>query len=639
MFSISYEKFVLPNGLEVILHEDHTLPVVAVNVWYHVGSKNEQIGRTGFAHLFEHIMFEGSKHHNHDYFAPLQKIGATVNGSTTSDRTNYWETLPSEHLDLALWLESDRMGFLLDAMDQKRFDIQRDVVKNERRQSYENRPYGIAHLKLQSAIFPTPHPYSWPVIGSQEDLDAASLEDVKLFFQHFYSPSNASLAIAGDFDKIETKHKIESYFGDLPPGATISRVEHMESLLRGEVKLNVIDKVQLPRLYIAWPSFPTFDDMEAPADILATLLGDGKSSRLYKTLVYEKQIARDVSIGSFSQEIAGEFHIQATANPGHTLQEIETSIEVELEKIRSNPPSENELQRAKNRIETGHIQQLESIGGFGGRADQLNFYNVFAGNPDMINSDIDRYLKVDSQDIPNVASSIFTNNKVTLSVMPEKPMSSSITTIDRSIAPSGSKRRKYSPPMPTRNKLKNGLNILHIKTTGPPIANLGIVVRAGAITDPIDQPGLSHITSAMLPEGTTKRSSQQIAQEMEFLGTHLNSSASREHSILSAETMTTKFAETMTILADLVKNASFPEREFDRVRKERIADLKRISDDSSVIAQRVGISLTYGPKTKFGHPLAGTIETVIERNETTIERNETTIENIETLIEAQSMYI
>ena len=415
MFSISYEKFVLPNGLEVILHEDHTLPVVAVNVWYHVGSKNEQIGRTGFAHLFEHIMFEGSKHHNHDYFAPLQKIGATVNGSTTSDRTNYWETLPSEHLDLALWLESDRMGFLLDAMDQKRFDIQRDVVKNERRQSYENRPYGIAHLKLQSAIFPTPHPYSWPVIGSQEDLDAASLEDVKLFFQHFYSPSNASLAIAGDFDKIETKHKIESYFGDLPPGATISRVEHMESLLRGEVKLNVIDKVQLPRLYIAWPSFPTFDDMEAPADILATLLGDGKSSRLYKTLVYEKQIARDVSIGSFSQEIAGEFHIQATANPGHTLQEIETSIEVELEKIRSNPPSENELQRAKNRIETGHIQQLESIGGFGGRADQLNFYNVFAGNPDMINSDIDRYLKVDSQDIPNVASSIFTNNKVTLS--------------------------------------------------------------------------------------------------------------------------------------------------------------------------------------------------------------------------------
>ena len=333
MVSISFEKFTLPNGLDVIVHEDHSLPVAAVNVWYHVGSKDEEAGRTGFAHLFEHVMFEGSQHHNRSFFDPLQKVGANLNGSTTPDRTNYWETVPSNYLELALWLESDRMGFLLEALDQKRFDVQRDVVKNERRQSYENRPYGMAHMLLQPAVFPAPHPYSWTTIGDPKDLDAATVDDIKAFFRRFYTPSNASLAIAGDVDTDGVRRLVERYFGDLPPGEPINRVGRMDSDLRGQVSLTMRDKVQLPRLYLVWPTGPLFDSEQAPLDVVSAVLGDGKSSRLYRRLVYEKQIARDVGIYHHAQAIAGELHVQATASPGHGLDELEEVILEELERI------------------------------------------------------------------------------------------------------------------------------------------------------------------------------------------------------------------------------------------------------------------------------------------------------------------
>ena len=392
MVSIAYEKFTLPNGLDVILHEDHTLPVAAVNVWYHVGSKNEEPGRTGFAHLFEHVMFEGSKHHKGSFFDPLQKVGANLNGSTTPDRTNYWENVPSNYLELALWLESDRMGFLLDALDQKAFDIQRDVVKNERRQSYENRPYGMAYLTLQPTVFPAPHPYNWPTIGSQEDLDAAELDDIKNFFRKFYAPSNASIAIAGDIDPGNTRRLVERYFGDLPPGPPINRIRRMDSELNGTASLVLRDRVQLPRLYLVWPTAPAFDDQEPPLEILGTILGDGKSSRLYRSLVYDRQIARDVSVYHYGQEIAGEFFVQVTANAGRSLEEIEEIVRKELDTLRRSGPSDHELQRAKNRIESQHVRQLERVGGFGGRADQLNYYNTYTGDPSRINSDLDRYL-------------------------------------------------------------------------------------------------------------------------------------------------------------------------------------------------------------------------------------------------------
>ena len=610
MYFITHDKLTLSNGLEVILHEDHTLPTVAVNIWYHVGSKNEDKGRTGFAHLFEHVMFEGSKHYNRLYFEPLQKVGASLNGSTTSDRTNYWETLPSNYLELALWLESDRMGFLLDALDQKRFDIQRDVVKNERRQSYENQPYGLAPLLLQPAVFPDPHPYSWSTIGSQEDLDAAKLDDVKDFFRRYYAPSNASLAIAGDFHSAEVKHLIERYFGNIPPGPSINRIGRMESTLKGEVRLTMRDKVQLPRLYLVWPSFPMFDKNEAPLDVLGTVLGDGKSSRLYRTLVHEKQIARDVSVGNYGQEIAGEFYIQITASPGHSLEEIQDVAEVELERVRREPLADHELARAKNRVESQHVRLLERFGGFAGRADQFNYYNVFAGDPDAINSDIERYMEVDGEDVVRVAASVLGGDRVRLAVLSEEAMSSSISTIDRSVMPSGSTPRAYAPPVPRRDRLPNGMNVLYIEKPGLPVVGLGLMLRSGAATDPADRPGLAHMTATLLPEGTKTRSSQQIAEEMEFLGSHLNSEANREHVLLSAETLTSHWDKALEIVADTAKNATFPPHELERVRNEQLTDLKRVVDDPVSIAQRAARTLVYGSETRYGHPLTGTQESI-----------------------------
>ncbi|MFL2755728.1 MAG: M16 family metallopeptidase [Dehalococcoidia bacterium] len=347
MLSVSFEKTILDNGLNVITHIDNTLPVIAVNVWYHVGSKNEEIGKTGFAHLFEHVMFEGSKNHNKDYFEPLQKIGANINGSTTTDRTNYWENIPSNYLDLALWLESDRMGFLLEALDQERFDLQRDVVKNERRQSYENRPYGMSDLVLQDSLFPSPHPYHWPTIGSQEDLDNANLKDVKDFFKRFYHPSNASITIAGDIEHKKVLEKIKHYFGDLEPGKDIDRITRMDSTLIGDNRIEISDSVPFPRLYMAWPTVPNFTKTQAALDILSIILADGKSSRLHKKMVHESQKAHDVEAYHHSQEISGEFHIIATANPLYTLKDLEEIIESELNLISSTPPSEQELVRAK----------------------------------------------------------------------------------------------------------------------------------------------------------------------------------------------------------------------------------------------------------------------------------------------------
>ena len=606
MFSIPFEKYSLSNGLDVVLHEDHSLPTVAVNVWYHVGSKDEEPGRTGFAHLFEHVMFEGSKHHNRNYFEPLQKAGGVLNGSTALDRTNYWETVPSNYLELALWLEADRMGFLLDALDQKRFDIQRDVVKNERRQSYENRPYGSSYLLLQPALFPLPHPYNWPTIGSQEDLDAASLEDVKGFFRRFYGPSNASLAIAGDFDPDQAKRWVEDYFGDIPPGPPVTRVGRMASLLTGEVEIEVRDKVQLPRLYLVWPSVPLLDDAEAPLDLLASVLGSGKSSRLYKSLIYENQIASDVSVSNYSEEIAGEFGIQVTASPGHTLEEVQDVVEAELRRVRQEPPSEREVARAKNRLQSQVTRHLERVGGFGGRADQLNHYNVMAGDPGLVNTDLERYLDVGPEEIMRAAKEVLGEDRVHLSVLPEEQVSVSTSTVDRTAMPGAAKAGTFSPAVPKRHVLPNGLNVLHVARSGVPLVALGLVLDAGAVTDTPGKPGVAHLTASMLTEGTSNRSSQQIADDMEFLGARIEGTAGREHALVSTETLAPHWETALEIVSDLVQNATFPGNELERVRKERVADLTRIADDANAIAARAARALVYGPDSPYGRPITGT---------------------------------
>ena len=419
--AVPYQRFVLPNGLNVILHEDHTTPMVAVNVWYHVGSAREKPGRTGFAHLFEHIMFEGSGHVAEGMFDEwLEAAGGNNNGSTTTDRTNYWEMVPSNALQLALFLESDRMGYLLDAMSPSSVDGQRDVVKNERRQSYENRPYGMASPTLSENLYPPDHPYHWPVIGSQEDLSAATFEDVVQFFRTYYAPGNASLSIAGDIDPEQTRELVEHWFSDVPAGNDVGPLGGPVAYLTEEKRVVLEDRVQLPRLYMCWLSPPIYQPGDAELDIAGDVLAGSKNSRLYKRLVYDLQIAQDVSAYQSSAELSSEFCVTATARSGHGLSELETVIQEELDKLKQEGPTEREVQRAVNGYEASFLDRLERIGGFGGKSDAMNGYYFRTGDPDYFNEDMERYRAIDTTDVAAIVQTYLRDRaRVVLSVVPE----------------------------------------------------------------------------------------------------------------------------------------------------------------------------------------------------------------------------
>jgi zinc protease len=418
--SIPYTQFTLPNGLDVILHEDHSVPLVAVNAWYHVGSAREKPGRTGFAHLFEHLMFEGSGHvPEGDFDNWLEAAGGDNNGSTDNDRTNYWETVPSNALELALFLESDRMGYLLASMSPEKVNGQRDVVKNERRQSYENRPYGMAFLKIPEEMFPPGHPYHWPVIGSMEDLTAASYEDVVQFFKSYYGPNNTTLVVAGDIDPEEARRLVEKWFSDVPRGAPVPPLSAPTPVLTAEKRVTLEDKVQLPQLFIGWLTPPFFHPGDEAMDVLARVLASGKNSRLYKRLVYDLQIAQDVSASQSSGALGSMFLVTATAREGHGLAEIEKVIAEEISKVKNEPPATRELERAVNQIESAFYGALERVGGFGGKADRLNLYEFYAGRPDYFTEDLARYTSLDPRDLQSAARTYLKDDaRLVLSVVP-----------------------------------------------------------------------------------------------------------------------------------------------------------------------------------------------------------------------------
>lgn len=418
--NITYQKFTLGNGLDVLLHEDRSCPIVAVNLWYHVGSKNETPGHTGFAHLFEHLMFEGSKHHDKGYFPPLQGAGASLNGSTNADRTNYWELLPSNALELALWMESDRMGFLLPALTDAKFRNQRDVVLNERRQNYENRPYGLAPMAMLAALFPPDHPYHWTTIGEIADLNAAHVDDVREFFATYYHPANASLAIAGDIEPEAAMALARTYFEGLPAGPTVVPVTPPTPPLEGEARLLLEDRVELPRLHIGFLSPAMFADGDAELDLAADILANGKTSRLYRRLVYEQRVATDVSAAQNSREIAGFLQVAATAAPGHTLAELERAIVEEIRRLADEGPTEDEIERGRVQAEAQFIFRLQSVGGFGGKSDQLNAYNVYVSDPDYFDRDLARYQRVTRESLQEAVRRYLTTSKrVVLSIVPK----------------------------------------------------------------------------------------------------------------------------------------------------------------------------------------------------------------------------
>jgi len=412
------ERRVLDNGLSVLVHEDHGCPVVAVNLWYHVGSKNERPGRTGLAHLFEHLMFEGSAHHDSGYFQPLQAAGAVLNGSTNADRTNYWEVVPTGAVDLALWLESDRMGYLLPALTESKFANQRDVVLNERRQNYENRPYGRAAMAMLAALYPPDHPYHWLTIGSADDLRATTLDEVKAFFAAHYHPGNASLAIAGAIEPARAFALAEHYFGEIPAGPARQPVTP-PLFAPVASRLALEDRVELPRLYLAWHGPRMFAPGDAEVDLVADLLGNGKTSRLYKTLVYDRRAATEVAAFQQSRELTGFFQLVATAAPGHTLDELEAVIVDEIARLADDGPTADELSRVKAQAEAQFVYRLQTVGGFGGKSDQLNAYNIFVGDPAFFERDLARYLDVTpSQVAAATAQYLQSPGRVSVSVVP-----------------------------------------------------------------------------------------------------------------------------------------------------------------------------------------------------------------------------
>lgn len=657
---IRYTEFRLPNGLRVIFHEDRSTPIVAVNIWYHVGSKNETPGKTGFAHLFEHMMFQGSKNYDDDYFKPIQEAGGTLNGSTNADRTNYWEVVPSNFLELALFMEADRMGGLLDALTEEKLNNQREVVKNEKRQNYDNRPYGLVPARIAEVMYPPTHPYHWLTIGSLADLDAASMEDVKAFFRRFYTPNNASLAIAGDFDPREARRWVEKYFGPIARGPRVERVAAPQPRLDREIRQTMEDRVSLSRLYITWHSVPQWTPDDAALDVLARILGGGKSSRLYKSLVYERQIAQDVFSSNFSREIAGQFQIVATAKPGRSLDELERAINAELDRIKSQGPTREEVERAYNAIEANFIYGLQTVGGFGGKSDQLNQYAIFLNDPGYFEKDLARYRRVTTQDVQRVARTYLTDKRFILNVVPatqRKPGGSSSAPAEQGARPNPPSRAsgtqpagaqaqtkserataplagaapttteaqrsnkqgaektynlpkpkpdpKFSLPPIQRRRLSNGLEVLVVEHHELPLVQMNLVFKTGGAADPPEKAGLASLTADMLDEGTRQRSALEISDALASIGAQLAIGSGWDASSASLLTLTRHLDRALDIFADVITNPAFSPKELERLRAQRLTSFRQRRDSPEAIAQIVYASLLYGREHPYGHPLTG----------------------------------
>ena len=626
---LAFEKYQLPNGLEVILSQDRRLPLVAVNLWYHVGPANEAPGRTGFAHLFEHMMFQGSKHVAADtHFKLLEGAGASeINGTTDFDRTNYFETVPASQLPLALWLESDRMGYLLEKLDQASLSNQQDVVRNERRQGLENVPYGIVEERLWQTLFPKGHPYYASVIGSHADLQAVKLEDVRSFFREFYAPNNASLAIVGDFELAEAKALVEKFFGTLKRGPAVPKPSVTTPPITEERRVAVTDTVELPKVYMAWLTPKIFEPGDADAMITAALFGDGKASRLFKRLVYEKQLAQSAIAEQQSLILGSVFTIEAVARPGHTAEELEAAIDEELTRLRTEGPDADEVERARNGIETGIVQGLERLGGFGGVADRLNMYNHYLGRPDYLAQDLGRIRQVTPADVKAFAGKYLgkSGRVVIFGVPGEKnlapepaaapgPAAAALTAMEginqpepwREQPPAPLAARTLRLPTPTEFTLPNGLTVLVMEQHDLPVVAANLVIRTGSGANPPASPGLANFTAAMLDEGTTTRSALEIADEAARLGAPIGTASTMDSTLVFVRSLKKTFASALELAADVALNPSFPAEEIERQRKSRLAALVQERENPGAVAMRVMMAALYGPKHPYGYTELGT---------------------------------
>ena len=628
---LKVEKYVLPNGLEVILHEDHTTPIVGVNIWYKVGSKDEKMGRTGFAHLFEHLMFQGSQHFNDEYFGPLEKIGAEINGSTTTDRTNYYETVPSNALELALWLESDRMGFLLPALTQEKLDNQRDVVKNERRQRYDNVPYGQSPEILSKMLYPPGHPYHHSTIGSMADLSAASLSDVSNFFRTYYAPSNASLCLAGDFNPADAKTLIAKYFGSLPKGPEVKRPEPSTPVLSQPKTSAITDRVAQSRAMIAWPTVATGHEDEPALDVLASVLGQLEGeNRLYKALMYEKPLAANAVAFHPTSVLTGTFRVMITAQKGQSLDTLVKMADEQIERLKTEGPTELEVKKVKIGEGQSQVFGLQAVTR---KADFLNSNNVLLGDPLAYKNQLRKTYAVTPADVKRVALKYLTSNRVRLDVnpgpptarAPEPPVSpeaqAALTSppsvnvkedFDRSIKPVPGPIPKFTPPAVVRRKLSNGLDVLIAERHNLPILGVSLVVKGGETLTPHGKEGLAALATSLLTEGTTSRDALAIAGESAELGASISAGADLEAMSLSLTTLSGTAPKALELFADILLHPSFPEKDLERLRVQRLGALLRQADNAQTIASVVFPKLLYGEAHPYGRPQSGTLE-VCER--------------------------
>ncbi len=602
---IPYQRFVLENGLTLIVHEDHKVPIVAVNVWYHVGSKDESPGRSGFAHLFEHLMFNGSEHFDNDYFQALERVGATdLNGTTNNDRTNYFQNVPTSALDLVCWMESDRMGHMLGAITQEKLDEQRGVVQNEKRQG-ENRPYGVTRELIVKNTYPSGHPYSWTVIGSMEDLNAAQLEDVREWFRSSYGPNNAVIAIAGDVDAETALRTVKKYFGNIPAGPPMVQQKVWVAKMTGTHRQTVQDHVPQARIEKVW-NVPEWGSADADyLSLVGNVLASGKTSRLYKRLVYDDQIATDVSASARLREIGGQFRIRATARPGEELAKVEAAIDEELERFLEKGPTERELQRVKTQFLSRFIRGMERVGGFGGKSDILASNEVYGGRPDYYKTTLQRVGSAQPDDLTGAAKRWLSDGVYILEVHPFPEFKTTGTDVDRSTLPQPGRPPQPDFPELRRTTLTNGLKVIVSRRSSVPLINFNLLVDAGYAADQDSVPGVASLAMDMLDEGTSRRSALDISEELANLGARLRTGSNLDLSTLSLSVLKSELDSSLEIYADVILNPAFPEQEFKRLQQERLARIQREKTNPTDMVLRVFPRLLYGRDHAYGNPFTG----------------------------------
>ncbi len=605
-YRIPHQKFVLDNGLTLLVHEDHSVPIVAVNLWYHVGSRNETRGKTGFAHLFEHFFFNGSEHFPGGFREAMDDLGANNrNGTTNTDRTNFFEDVPVSGLERTLYLEADRMGFLAGNISKEMLERERGVVQNEKRQG-ENQPYGRVFQHIAAATYPYSHPYSWSTIGSMDDLNAASLDDVKEWYRTYYGPNNCVLSLAGDITPNRALELVTKYFGSIPPGPPLRSLEEWIPRFDRNVRDQMEDRVPQARIYRVYhvPGWRS-EDTQA-LELFAEALSGSKSSPLDRRMIYEKKLATAVTAGVLDRELAGQFLVTATVKPGVKPADVEAEMDAIIDELIKNGPSAAELQRAQTRRLADFTRGMERLGGFGGRSDILAESMTFGGSPDAYLDRLELLAISTPADVKAAAQKWLTAPHYTMTVTPYPQLAATKSDLDRNIEPALGSAPEGKFPAIQRAKLANGLSVMLLERHTAPLVNVAVAVDAGFASDSTEKAGLASLALALMEEGTTSRDTFKIADELDSLGAQINTGSSLDWSFVRLSALPSNLRPSLDLLADVVLHPAFPAEMFTVVKRQRLSRIAQEKSEPTTAAQRVAARLLYGPNHAYGNPLTGT---------------------------------